>query len=32
LFVQQTQIVAERLGISPNALQAVVWYEIGGGL
>lgn len=31
-FVQQTQILARRLGISPNAPQAVVWYAIGGGV
>jgi len=30
-FVKQTQIVAEREGVSPNAVQAVAWYAVGGG-
>lgn len=30
-FVKQTQIAADRIGVSPNALQAVAWYAVGGG-
>jgi len=30
-FVKQTQIVADRVGASPNAVQAVAWYAVGGG-
>lgn len=30
-FVKQTQIVAQELGTTPNAVQAVIWYAIGGG-
>ena len=30
-FVAQTQAAAERLGVSPNGLQAVAWYGVGGG-
>jgi hypothetical protein len=31
-FVKQTQIAAERLGVSPIDLQAVVWVAMGGGV
>jgi hypothetical protein len=30
-FVKQTQIVADQLGVSPNGLQSVAWYAVGGG-
>ena len=31
-FVEQTQKAAEKLGMSPNAVQADAWYAVGGGL
>lgn len=31
-FVAQTQAAAETLGVTPNALQAVAWYGVGGGV
>jgi predicted ABC-type ATPase len=31
-FVEQTRIAADSLGVSPNAMQAVAWYAVGGGL
>lgn len=30
-FVKQTQLAADQLGVSPNAVQAVAWYNVGGG-
>jgi hypothetical protein len=30
-FMKQTQIVAAKLGVRPNALQAVAWVNVGGG-
>jgi len=30
-FVKQTQVAADKLGVSPNALQSVAWYAVGGG-
>lgn len=30
-FVKQTQLAADELGVTPNALQAVAWYAVGGG-
>lgn len=31
-FVEQTQAVAARLGVSPSGLQAVSWTAVGGGI